>query len=165
MRLLTTLFLLFSFVGAINGQTKYLELQIPNAYIKTIEEGKRVEVKMMGQEPIFGKLRIVNDSMIAIKDNVLTINKIDYIKKNPLAFAVLTKVLLIGGGAIIIVAGLGIFFVNQVVSVEPEASLTGAGIAAFGIGATSAIIGIINSNVFTRKWYQVPWDYTIKLQQ
>lgn len=146
----------------VNAQSSYLELsnRLYNTVVmRTIQEGKRVEVNIKNEKTLFGKLRIVNDSMLAVRDHVVNINSINYIKRNPPGLNIFSKVLFIGGGAILLISGSwSIWFLSGFHVFEPGIILAAL---ATGSGAVSIIIGLLNRNVFTKKLHKNEWNYRV----
>ena len=89
MKTLLTLAIVVFFLNSSYAQEKFLKISNLKKEI-LIKEGKRVRVKTVQGGKISGKLQIVDDNTILVKNIKISIGDILKIKRNPLALTILS---------------------------------------------------------------------------
>ena len=96
------------------------------------KENKRVRVKTIDGGKITGKLKIVDENQVKIKNIIIPISSIIMIKRNPLAQTILVSGTFIAAGSFLIVGGLA-FLVWGGGAASLAAFIPGGGFLALGI--------------------------------
>ena len=95
------------------------QLQITNSKDgKTfvIKENKRVKIKTIDGEKLFGRLKFIDDNTILIDEKTLTLEQIKFIKKRSLATAIVAT-------SLIVVGSLTLGFSSVIAIVDTQAAL------------------------------------------
>jgi len=120
------------------SQEKYLSISQPGSDKEMVfKENKRVRVKTIQGGKLSGKLHIVDESQVMIKNITIPISSIAMIKYNPLLLNMLVS------GTLIFAGGIGFF--AGIVGVAWGATM--AGIAVGALGAATMYAGILSPNI------------------
>ena len=123
------------------SQEKYLSVSDSvTGKEKVFNQNKRVRVKTIEGGKLIGKLKIMNDEQVMIKNIIIPLTSIEKIKNNPLALNILvsTCIIFIGGSSVV----LGAFGIASGYFIT--------GIIMTGVGAGVVYVGILSPNFLTR---------------
>ena len=106
MKITLFVFVLFIATSAFS-QEKYLSISdSSNGKEKVFKQNKRVRVKTIEGGKLNGKLKIMNDEQVMIKNIIIPLTSIEKIKNNPLALNILITGTMLYFGTMGIVGGL-----------------------------------------------------------
>ncbi len=124
-------------VSNIFAQEKYLSISDSETGKEVIyKQNKRVRVKTIEGGKLNGKLKIMSDQQVMIKNIIIPVTSIEKIKNNPIALNILvsTSIIFIGGFGVVI----GVF------GIASGYAITGIIMAVVGAGMVYA--GILSPN-------------------
>ncbi len=126
------------FVTHVFSQEK--ALQILNAHSEkehVFKDNKRVRIKTVDGGKLNGKLQILNEEQVMIKNIIIPISNIEKIKNNPLALNIAFSGLIVAAGSYLVLGGFAIIVWGGV----------GIGIATIAVGAGTITAGILSPNI------------------
>lgn len=107
MKKITTFLIILGLVQLAYAQKDAIVISKTNGSKQVVlKDNRRIRIKTVSGDKISGRLRILSNDSIQLKDQSIAIQDIQEIKKNPLVTSVLTSGFLIYGGAI--TAGIGV---------------------------------------------------------
>ena len=125
-------------VSNIFAQEKYLSISDSETGKEVIyKQNKRVRVKTIEGGKLNGKLKIMNDEQVMIKNIIIPVTSIEKIKNNPLALNILVS------ASIIFVGGFTVFYGIYAIAW----GVVGGGIIISGVGVGMVYAGILSPNV------------------
>lgn len=124
--------ILFLFIPFIFfAQEKHLQItNINNGETFVIKENKRLKIKTMNGEKLFGKLKFVDDNTILIDEKSLKIDEIKFIRKRSLSTTIIATSFIIVGAFTL---GLAPILVIGDTQAALTAFLSSVGISSFAI--------------------------------
>ncbi|NQU51799.1 MAG: hypothetical protein HQ522_04605 [Bacteroidetes bacterium] len=134
----TILFAIVFFMATnVNSQEKYLSItNSESGKVSVFKENKRIRVKTINGGKLSGKLKIMDNDEVMIKNVIVPITSIARIKNNPLVLNVLVS------GSLFIIGGYGV--IGGLVVIAWSGSAIGA--IPILIGAGSFAAGILSPN-------------------
>ncbi len=130
--------IVFFMVTNVNSQEKYLSITNPESgKVSVFKENKRIRVKTINGGKLSGKLKIMDNDEVMIKNVIVPITSIARIKNNPLVQNVLVS------GTLFLFGGYGVLFGLVGITFGGETLLGSLGIL---VGAASFTAGILSPN-------------------
>jgi small nuclear ribonucleoprotein (snRNP)-like protein len=143
------IFLLFSGLISLAQKNSIEFINKETGETKFIDENKRIKIKISSGRKLTGKFRVVDDKMIRIRQNFISVDSIIMVRRRPIVLAVLSDLLIVSSASFIVMIGSEAKDNPFAVVVIPPALIIG--------GASLLIPNILNKNKINK------WRFQIKL--
>ena len=128
------------FVTNLFSQEKALSISYANSEkVHVFKDNKRVRIKTGEGGKLNGKLKIINEEQLMIKNVIIPISSLEMIKNNPLGLNIAVSGLMVAAGSYLVLGGLAIIVWGG----------AGIGIATIAVGGGTITAGILSPNFLT----------------
>jgi hypothetical protein len=142
------------FVTNVFAQEKALSISYANSdKVQVFRDNKRIRIKTVESGKLSGKLKILDDERLMIRNVIIPISSIEKIKNNPLALNLALSGVIVVTGAYTALAGLVAIYWAGV----------GIGLTTFVVGGGIITVGILSPNFLPAT--HITNDATIKVIQ
>jgi len=116
---------------------KVLSISYANSEkVHVFKDNKRVRIRLAEGGKLNGKLQIINEEQIKIRNVIIPISNIEKIKNNPLSLNIVVSGLIVATGSYLVLGGLAIIVWGG----------AGIGLATIAVGAGTITAGILSPN-------------------